>query len=122
MGVHVDHHAIRQLAGQGLRNVEIARALGCSTKTVERVRGPQPHQAAPAHRQTGPCGSERTAAAAAVLLAKSSLGPIEFRAAIARWLTENAAVTKRMEESVQRSTVPTLACVLAILDVIEAAE
>ncbi len=64
--------------------------------------------------------SVRLFAAVDKLAATRSLGPAEFRAAVAGWMHECATVTRRIEATVD--VAQSLPCVLRILDVIEAAE
>lgn len=104
------HANIRRLSADGHTAAYIALALGCSKKTVERVRDPARHK-----------HSQRTLDAAAKLLHTPSLGPIEFRTAVAGWLNENATITRRLEGNSWTQAHQTLPCVLAILDVIERA-
>lgn len=120
------HDRIRRLTLDGHTAAYIARELGCSTKTVDRVRNPGPRAASeprstPAGPAKTPLQSARIFAAAAALLTTPSLGPHQFRAAIATWLNENGTVTKRLELQNGGNVAAMLPCVLAILDVIEAA-
>lgn len=70
-------------------------------------------------RTATPMDSARLFAAVEKLAVTESLGPAEFRAAIAGWMHECAVVTKRVEGQI--SVAQSLPCVLKILDVIEAA-
>ena len=70
-------------------------------------------------RTATPTDSVRLFAAAEKLTVTESLGPAEFRAAIAGWMRECAVVTERIEKATD--VAQSLPCVLKILDVIEAA-